>query len=79
VDDECTKNFLTTQLHDLKLLISLTETFHLHDIQPLQLLWLLHVTKRGKAAYKTADELSSVSHLSVSSFGKPDVSTFSAV
>jgi hypothetical protein len=72
------KNFLTTQMHDLELLISLTEKFQLHEIQQLHLLWLLHVTKHGKAAYQTADELSSVSHLSVSNFGKSDRSTFSA-
>jgi hypothetical protein len=65
-------------MHDLELLISITEKFQLHEIQPLPLMPLLHVTKHGKAAYQTSDELSSISHLSVSTFGKPDRSTFSA-
>jgi hypothetical protein len=73
------KNFLTTQMHDLELLISLTENFQLLEIQPHQLLWLLHMIKYGKAAYKTADEIFSVPHLTVSNSGKPNRSTFSAV
>jgi hypothetical protein len=63
-------------MHDLEMLISLTKKFQLHEIQPLQLLWLLHVTKHGKESYQTADELFYVSHLSVSNFGKPNRSTF---
>jgi hypothetical protein len=49
------KKFLTAQMRHLELLISLTEKFQLHEIQPLQLLWLLHMTKRGKETYQTAD------------------------